>query len=141
MMIVSRAATLLSSDKPPKDVILATTRGEGLPGFYLSSSIITLLREFPKSYKLRTAYGMGWSQADSIAMEPEACANAFQYGQIPSIIIPPDDDMTRFEDNIPLMVFHWTLRRFIEAPKYCTVSTCGAQADDRIVAWQWRSRR
>jgi hypothetical protein len=131
---VSTSPTLLTLDKPPKDLITATTRDQGLPGFYLSSSLLVYLKEFPKAYKLRTSYGMGWDQADGIAMDAEKSREVFQYGRIPAII--SGEESTQFEDNIPLVAFRWTLRRFIEAPKYCLVSRGYNYADVRIVDWR-----
>ncbi|WWD03208.1 hypothetical protein V865_001258 [Kwoniella europaea PYCC6329] len=58
--------------KPPLDVMVSTTRGHGMPGFYLSAPILNYLKSFGRCYKLRTAFGLNWSTADRIGMDEEA---------------------------------------------------------------------
>ena len=116
--------SLLMLDKPPQDVIIATTRGQGLPGFYMSGPLLNYLKSFPRSFKLRTAYGMSWSNADKIGLDEELSRMVFQYGEFPEIdgAEEVDDPVERgYERNVPLCAFYWILRRFTEATKYCLV--------------------
>ncbi|WVQ67429.1 uncharacterized protein L199_005626 [Kwoniella botswanensis] len=114
--------------KPPLDVLVSTTRGHGMPGFYLSAPILNYLKSFGRCYKLRTAFGLNWSTADRIGMDEEASRQVFQYNQIPKNAGKEDEDdpvVKGFERNIPLVMFNWVLRRFMEAPKYCL--NCGLE--------------
>lgn len=112
-------------DKPPQDVIIATTRGHGLPPFYMSGPLLTFLKLFPRAHKLRTAYGIDWNNADKIGLDDEASWKVFQEGLFPEMQNTGEtaDPVGRgFERNIPLCAFHWVLRRFMGATKYCLVS-------------------
>ncbi|WWC88980.1 uncharacterized protein L201_003895 [Kwoniella dendrophila CBS 6074] len=114
--------------KPSNDLTVATTRGHGIPGFYLSAPLLNYLKSFGRCYKLRTAFGLNWTTADKIGMDEEKSRQVFMNNEIPKIIGEEDknDPVAKgLESNIPLVAFHWVLRRFLEAPKYCL--NCGLE--------------
>lgn len=116
---------MLRSDKPPQDIVIATTRGQGLPPFFLSSPLLSYLKSFGRCFKLRTGYGLNWSAADAIGLDHERSRQVFHDGQAPEVAGVPevDDPVAKgYEDNILLCVFHWVLRRFMEASSCCLVS-------------------
>ncbi|WVW84288.1 hypothetical protein I302_106319 [Kwoniella bestiolae CBS 10118] len=116
--------------KPPLDVMVSTTRGHGMPGFYLSAPILNYLKSFGRCYKLRTAFGLNWTTSDRIGMDEEETRQVFQYNQVSRSTGKEDKDdpiAKGFERNIPLVTFHWVLRRFMEAPKYCL--NCGLEVN------------
>lgn len=112
-------------DKPSEDTVTSITRGHGAP-FYLSSSLSILLKSFPRAYKIREAYGFPWSVSDKIGLDPELSHKVMMEGEIPENVGEGEviDPMGKgFGQNLELVAFHWTLRRFLEAAKYCSVST------------------
>jgi hypothetical protein len=71
-----------NADKPPVDEILNITRSKGT-GFYLSGPLLNQLKLYPRSYALRTVYGLNWVLADSIGMDEPKSQEIFQGGNIP----------------------------------------------------------
>lgn len=68
---------------------------------------------------------MDWNAADKIALDDELSRQFFTEGNHPDLgkMQSEDDPVSRgFERNLPLCAFHWVLRRFMEATKYCLVS-------------------
>lgn len=77
---------------------------------------------------------MDWDSADKIGLDELASIQVFNHGEMPEMVAPGDDDDPvgkGYQDNIPLCVFHWVLRRFMNATKYCLVSGCPSMADGR----------
>ncbi|WWC62233.1 uncharacterized protein I303_104829 [Kwoniella dejecticola CBS 10117] len=114
--------------KPRPEVLVSTTRGHGIPAFYLSAPLLNYLKSFGRCYKLRTAFGLDWKDADSIGLDEELSRKAFQHGELPKFSgkKEKDDPVAKgFERNVPLVAFHWVIRRFMEAPKYCL--NCGSE--------------
>ena len=112
-------------DKPPLDTVIATTRGQGLTGFYLSAPLLNYLKVFPRCCKIRTAYDASWVDADRIGLDDELSRACFQDGKLPKFGHVPEtnDPIAKgFQANIPLCASHWVLRRFMDAPQYCLVS-------------------
>jgi len=121
---VTCLSTQLTSDKPSPAEIIATTRGHGIQPFYLSSALLGFLKDFPRAYKVRTTFDVDWATADSVGLDEEMSKQVFQDGLVP----PPSKacDLTDpvhlgYTDNLPVCAFWWTLRRFVEATKYCLV--------------------
>ncbi|WVQ99753.1 hypothetical protein IAU59_006895 [Kwoniella sp. CBS 9459] len=115
--------------KPSLDEIVATTRGQGTSSFYLAAPLLNYLKSFSKCFKLRTACAIDWATSDNIGMDDEMTRRVFHEGVVPEPVggkAEKDDPVEQGLDrNIPMCAFWWTLRRFINAPKYCL--NCGLQ--------------
>ncbi|WVR06740.1 hypothetical protein IAU60_003775 [Kwoniella sp. DSM 27419] len=114
--------------KPPHDLVTATMKGHGLPGFYLSASLEKYLKVFARCFKLRTSFSSTWKAANAIGMDDEASRKVFIDGDEASNRgqEEADDPVARgMQENIPLCAFWWTLERFKNAPKYCL--NCGLE--------------
>lgn len=119
--------------KPSPATIDATTRstktgaeqlGTPLQPFFLSGPIADYLKSFGRCYKLRTAFELNSNDADAIGMDEDKSRGVFQDNVHPAISRHFDQNypiVMGFEHNIPLVAFWWTLRRFLEAPKFCLV--------------------
>ncbi|WVF71109.1 hypothetical protein IAT40_005906 [Kwoniella sp. CBS 6097] len=118
-----------SDYKPSLEETVAITRGHGPSSFYLAAPLLNYLKSFSKCYKLRTACALDWSTSDHIGMDDEMTRRVFHEGVIPEPVRGKEEKNDPVEQgldgNIPLCAFWWTLRRFIDAPKYCL--NCGLQ--------------
>nr|XP_031859462.1 uncharacterized protein CI109_005108 [Kwoniella shandongensis]KAA5526534.1 hypothetical protein CI109_005108 [Kwoniella shandongensis] len=115
--------------KPSPEVMVSSTRGQGgLAPFYLSEPLLDYLKTFGRCFKLKTAYSLNWATADRIGMDEDQSNQVFKHSHVPKSTGPRDkgDPLDKgLQNNIPLCAFHWVLRRFMEAPKYCL--NCGLQ--------------
>ncbi|WWD16977.1 hypothetical protein CI109_101411 [Kwoniella shandongensis] len=106
-----------------KDFMVSSTRGQGgLAPFYLSEPLLDYLKTFGRCFKLKTAYSLNWATADRIGMDEDQSNQVFKHSHVPKSTGPRDkgDPLDKgLQNNIPLCAFHWVLRRFMEAPKYC----------------------
>ncbi|WRT66695.1 uncharacterized protein IL334_003656 [Kwoniella shivajii] len=77
---------------------------------------------------LRTAFGLDWKTADMVGMDEEESRQVFQHNKMPKMVGKAEkgDPVAKgCEQNLPLVAFHWILRRFMEAPQYCL--NCGLE--------------
>lgn len=121
------SGVILTVDKPSATEITETLRRiGGLRPFYLSTALLGFLKVFARAYKVRTSFPVDWAKADSIAFDEEKASAVFQNGEVPfgngSVEEEGDPISKGFDSNVPLCAFWWTIRRFIEANKYCLVS-------------------
>lgn len=141
---VSPQIAPLKPDKPPYDDLIAITRGQGVPGFYLCAPLLGFLKSFHRALKLRIAYGSNWEAIDKIALDDELSKKVFHDCVTPELGDrgETDDPVARgFERNLPLCAFHWVMRRFIEASRYCLVCLCLIKADIRAAVLKCQYRR
>ncbi|WVQ80119.1 hypothetical protein IAT38_002220 [Cryptococcus sp. DSM 104549] len=115
--------------KPPLDIMIQTTRGNGLH-FYLSAPLASFLRAFPRCFALRTTYNLDWATADRTGID-ENIYQAFVRTTRPvkaRVQAEKDDPVAKgWAGNVPLCAFYWVLRRFVEAPRYCL--NCGLEVE------------
>ncbi|RSH89058.1 hypothetical protein EHS25_002724 [Saitozyma podzolica] len=116
----------MNGDKPSSDEIASIVRGKS-EGFYLSAPLLHHLKLFPRAYQLRTAYSVDWATADRIGLCEHKSREVFTDGVYPvsSVVETRDPVALGFENNLELCAFHWVLRRFVDATKYCL--NCGLE--------------
>jgi hypothetical protein len=118
--------------KPSSETIYNSTKtsgssigsGTSLEPFYISAPLNNYLKSFARCYKLRTGFQLNWTDADGVGMDELQSNRVFVDNWHPPISQEWDDQdpvVKGFEKNLPLVAFWWTLRRFIEATKYCLV--------------------
>jgi hypothetical protein len=118
--------------KPSPETIFNSTKtsgssigsGTSLEPFYLSAPLSNYLKSFARCYKLRTGFTLNWTDADAIGMDELQSNRVFVDNWHPPFSQEWDDQdpvVQGHEKNLPLVAFWWTLRRFIEATKYCLV--------------------
>jgi hypothetical protein len=95
----------------------------------LSDAITSHLRTFPLAFAFRTTYAINWQTADKYALDQVLAESCREGGQVPKLVGAADDindPITRgWISNIPLIAFHWALRRFKLATHYCL--NCGQE--------------
>jgi hypothetical protein len=84
-----------------------------------------------------------WATADRIGLCEHKSREVFTDGVYPvsSVVETGDPVALGFENNLELCAFHWVLRRFVDATKYCLVSASCDVAKARTAVSKWRSRR
>lgn len=113
--------------KPSEEEIVQTTRGAGLPTFFMATTLQTHLKSsFGKSLMIRTSFQVDWDEADQVGFDEQRWTD-IQMGKLSlssSQKFDSADPISQgFEHNLPLVAFWWTLRRFVSAPAYCM--NCG----------------
>ncbi|ODO08329.1 hypothetical protein L198_00053 [Cryptococcus wingfieldii CBS 7118] len=126
--------------KPSRQLVIDTTRGSGLPPFFLSSSLLEHIKGFHRVFNLQVNYNLGWEEANRQGLDEQV-----YYNYISTNVIPrpdsrgsrgkrkhkserADDPVARgFSDNIPLCAFYWVLKRFADSPKFCM--NCGSEVE------------
>ncbi|WVQ77891.1 hypothetical protein IAR50_007596 [Cryptococcus sp. DSM 104548] len=126
--------------KPSRQLVLDTTRGNGLLSFFLSSSLLEHIKGFHRVFNLQRNYGLGWEEANRLGLDEQTYHTFTSTTEIPRPSSrvsrgkrkheaePAEDPVARgFSDNIPLCAFYWTLKRFTDSPKYCM--NCGSEVE------------
>lgn len=117
-------------DKPDAADITKILKGEG-KGFYLSTTILTLLRSWPRCYMFRIALGLNTETADKYGLNEELAQKVLNAGLIPKMAGPEDKDdpvSKGYGDNVELCAFYWVVNRFVHAYKYCQVCAPSAHS-------------
>lgn len=97
--------------------------------FFLSDALTSHLKSYPRSYQLRTSYGLNWDTSDRYGIDDVEVQRIFDEQFVPTNEGPEpekNDPIERgFHNNLGLVAFYWLCRRFTLATRYCL--NCGVE--------------